>query len=89
MEFLFELITDIVFGAAAEQIQDKKQTRKVKIICALIVLIPMLVIIGGTSYFAYKSLASDILVSIILFAIAIFLMTITIYGIVINLKKFK
>lgn len=56
MEFLFELIADIVFEAAADQILDKKQTIKVKIICALIVLIPMLLIIGGTLYFAYKNI---------------------------------
>lgn len=89
MKFLFELIADIVFEAAADQILDKKQTIKVKIICALIVLIPMLLLIGGTLYFAYKNISTDIPVSILLFASAIFLMAFTIYAIVINLKKFK
>lgn len=87
MEFIFEFITEIVAEILGSVIKDKDTSKIAKVICILILVIPVLVICGLITYSAVKEFAADKLTAIILFAVDAFIIGMCIYAIVYNVKK--
>lgn len=87
MDFIFELIAELVCGGIENTVNDKKAGNKVKFISIMILVIPILAICGLIAYSAVKAFAADKLTTIILFAIDAFILGMCIYAIVYNVKK--